>query len=72
MLEKDLKFVLSKKDSIIIFNLSLVLLPAEVDLIAEKEGYKGDMFRSCDTSYVKMILALLTKIIALYIQGYIV
>lgn len=33
---KSLKFVLSKKNDAIAFNLDFVLLPAEVDLIPEK------------------------------------
>lgn len=34
--KKYLKFVLSKKNGIIIFNLDLVLLPIKVDLILKK------------------------------------
>lgn len=55
------KFVLSKKDNTIAFNLSFVLLSAEVDLIQKKQGFKKDTFKACDTDRIKIILLLSTK-----------
>lgn len=72
LLEKSLEFVLYKKDGIIVFNLSLVLLPAKIDLITEKQNCKKDTFRDCGTNYVKIILALLAKVVALYMWGFII
>lgn len=36
--KKSLELVLNKRDSIIIFNLNLMLLPSKVDPILEKQG----------------------------------
>lgn len=38
--KKGFEFVPSRRDGIIAFNLSLVLLQSEVNLILEKQGYK--------------------------------
>lgn len=67
LLEKSLEFVPSRKDGTVTFNLGLVLLPVEVNPIPKKQGYKGYALRAHDTWRVKIILALLTKIIALYV-----
>lgn len=40
LIEKKLKFVLSKKNSIIVFDLGLILLQAKIDLIAEEHSWK--------------------------------
>lgn len=40
LLQKTLKFVLSRRDNIITFNFNFILLPAEVNLILEKQGCK--------------------------------
>lgn len=40
--KKCLEFALNKQDSSVIFNLSLVLLLAKVDLILEKQSCKKD------------------------------
>lgn len=72
LLKKSFKFVLSRKDSTIIFKLSLVLLPVKVDFITKKRGCKEETFRTRGTSCVKIIFVLLTEVVALYIQGPIV
>lgn len=72
MLKKSLEFVLSRRDSIFAFNLSLILLPAKIDLISEKQSYKKDMLITHGISRVKIILALLTKVIALYMWVFII
>ena len=70
--EKDLEFVLSRRNSIVAFNPSFVLLPAEVNPISDEQDRERDAFVAYDSSYVKMIFTLLIEIIALYIQALIV
>lgn len=67
MSKKDIKFVLYKRNNTIIFNLSFVLLQAEIILIAEKQSYKKDAFRPYSMGCVEIILTLLAKIVSLYI-----
>ena len=66
--EKGLEFILSKESSSVAINLGLVLLPAKVDPILEERGRKRNTLGPRSTGHVKMVLALLTEIIALYIQ----
>lgn len=49
-----------------------MLLLVEVNLILEKQGCKKDTFIAYATGCVKRILALLIKIIALYMQALII
>lgn len=42
--KKDLKLVLSKKSSLIIFDLGFMLLLVKADFFFEKQGYKRDTF----------------------------
>lgn len=72
LLKEDLKFVLWKKDDIIAFNLSLVLLLAEVNLILEKQSHKWDALVAYSIGYIKMILILSTKIITLHVWAFII
>lgn len=72
LLEKDLKFVENKKNSIAVFNLSLLLLPTKVDFILVEQSYKKNMLRACATSGVKMVLALSTKVVRLYMRATII
>lgn len=67
LLKKDLKFILNRKNGIIMFKLSFMLLPAKVDSIAKKQDHKGNAFKTCGTGCIQIILALLTKIVALHI-----
>lgn len=68
LLEKSLIFVTNKKNNIIVFNLSLMLLLAKIDLIPEKQSYKKDVFMICGTGYNKIVFALLKKKSTLYIS----
>ena len=72
LLEKSLEFVLSRGNGIVAFNLSFVLLLAEVNPVLEKWGHKRDAFVTRGSSHVEMIFTLLTKVIALHIQALIV
>lgn len=68
LLEKGLKFVLNREGSTVAFNMGFVLLLAEIDLIMEKCSYKRYTLRACDTSCVKIILGLSTKVVVLYMK----
>ena len=70
--EKSFKLVLSKRNGIIVFNLSFVLLPAEVDPISEKQGCKRDAFVAYGSGRVKIIFTLSNEVIALHMQAFIV
>lgn len=70
--EKDFEFVLSKGDGIVIFNLGLVLLPAEVDPILEERDRKEDALGARGISRVEMVLALSTEVVAFHIGATIV
>lgn len=70
--EKGFKFVPSKEGGHIALNLDFVLLLAEINLILKKQSCKKNALVTYDTNRVKIILALLTKIISLYIQALII
>ena len=72
LLEKGLEFVPRRGDGIVTFNLSFVLLPAEVNPVLEERGCKGDAFVACDSGHIKMVLTLSTEIIVLYMQASII
>lgn len=72
LLEKGIQFVPSKGSGIIALNLGFILLLAEVDPILKKQGYKKDVLVACSTSRIKIVLVLLTKVVALYLQTLIV
>ena len=72
LLKEGFKFVLSKGDGIIAFNLSFVLLPAEVNPVFEKQSRKKDAFVVYGSDCIKIILTLLTEVIAFYMQASII
>lgn len=72
LLEKSLEFVLNKRNNTVIFNFGLVLLPAGVNLIQKKQGHKKEVLRACSIGCVKIVFALLTKIVTLYMKTIIV
>lgn len=72
LVEKNLEFAPNRGDSIITFNLSLVLLPAEVDFVLEEQGHKRNALVARGSGCVKMVLALSTKVVALYMRALIV
>ena len=49
-----------------------MLLLIEINLVSKKQGCKRNAFMACVSGPVKMILKLLTEIIALYMQSPIV
>ena len=72
MPEESLEFVRNRGDGIVAFKLYFVLLLVEINPISEKRGCKRDAFVTCGSSRVKIILILLTKVIALYRRAFIV
>lgn len=69
LLKKSLKFILSRRDRTIVFNLSFVLLSTEINPITEEKSCKRDAFETHNTSYIKIILTLSTKIVIFYMQA---
>ena len=66
--EKSFEFIPSKESNLVALNLGLVLLPAEVDPIPKKRGRKENTLGPRGTGRVEMVFALLTEIVALYMQ----
>lgn len=66
LLEKNFKFILSRRTNIITFNLSFILLLAKVNSILEKQSCKKDEFETYNISYLKIIFILLIKKIVFY------
>ena len=62
-----LEFVPSKGNDLVPLNLSLVLLPAEVDPISEKRSRKRDALVARGTGRVKIVFTLPTKVVTLYV-----
>lgn len=67
LLEKDFEFVLRRGDGIVVSYLSFVLLLAKINLFSEEQGHKKDVFRACGTGHIKIVFALLAKIVVLYV-----
>lgn len=72
LLKKNLKLLLNKRDDTIAFNLSLILLLAKVDFISKKQGCKRDALVTYGIGHVKIIFALSTKVIILYMWASII
>lgn len=70
--DKGLKFVPSKKNDTVVFNLDFMLIPAEIDFILEKRDYKGDTLKVNDTGAIKIIFALSIEIVTYYMGAIIV
>lgn len=66
-IKKDLQFVLYKKDDLIIFEQSLILLPAKANFILKEQRCKRDTFVALGSSIFRIVLILLAKVEALYI-----
>lgn len=65
--KKNLEFILSNGNGIILFYLSLLLLLVQINLILEKWGHKRDILIARDTGYIEIVFAFFTKLVALYI-----
>lgn len=71
-LEKSFKFDSNRGDSIVTFNLSLILWLTEIDSIPEEHSHKKDRLRAHGTGRIKMLLILLTKIVVFHIRATII
>lgn len=58
LLKKSLKFISIRKNGIIIFNLSLILLSTEVDPILKEQSLKKDALEAYRTGHIEIVLAL--------------
>ena len=58
--------ILSKEGGTVVFNLDFLLLLAKVDPILEKKSYERDALVAYNNGYIKIVLALLTKVVAFY------
>lgn len=72
MLKKSFEFISSSGNDIITFNLGFLLLSIETNLILENQDCKRDVLIAYGIGRVKIIFILLTKILALHIQVFIV
>ena len=71
-LEKGLKFIPYEGVSLVLFSLSLMLLPAEVDPLLEEWGRKRYVFVALNINRFEMVLALPAEVVALYVRALIV
>lgn len=67
LLKKGLEFALYRRNSIVAFDMSFVLLSIEIDYILEKQSCKKDALMFHSSGYVKMVFTLLIKVVALHI-----
>lgn len=67
LLKKSFEFVSSRRNGIVAFNLGFIVLPVEVDPILEKYSYKRDTLGARGTNHMKIVLALLIKVVVLNI-----
>ena len=68
LLEKSLEFIPSEKSGLVALNLGLMLLLAKINPVSEERSRKENTLGSRSTGRVEIVLALLTEIIALYMQ----
>lgn len=66
--KNSFKFISNKKSGFIIFDLDLISLLTNNDLILKKCNCKKDTFMTFDFSIFKIVLVLLTKVVIFYIQ----
>ena len=64
--KKCFEFVLSKGSNPVPLNLSLVLLPAEIDPILEEKSCKKHALVARGTGRVKIVFTLLTEVVILH------
>ena len=69
-MEKNIEFVLGKQDHI--FNLGFVMLLTKVNIILEISKRKKDVLMSNSFGYIKIIFLLPIKVVALYMQTFII
>lgn len=72
LLKKNLEFVSSSGDDTVTFVFNFMLLLAKVDLILKKLDYKENVLMACGFGHIKIIFALLIKVITFHIQAFII
>lgn len=72
LLKKGLKFVLDKRGGIVAFNLSLMLLSAEVDLISKNQIRESIALGVYYIDYIQKVFVRLTKVITFYVRATII
>lgn len=72
LFKNGFELISSRRDGTVIFNLGLVLLPIEINPILKKQHCTKDALGARGNGFVKMVHALLTKIITLYMGAIIV
>lgn len=72
LLEKGLKFVLSREDGTVTFNSGFILLLAEVDLIPKKQGCKENALETRSISRLEILLTLSTEVVTLFVGATII
>ena len=68
MAEIRLELVPFNRDKAVYVSLPLILLPAEIDLVSEERHSKKNSSRHCSSSGSKVVLTLVTKVIAVYVE----
>lgn len=66
LLEKGFKLVPSRESNTVAFDLGLILLLVEIDLISEEQIHRKHVLKACGISHVKIIFALSTKVVIFY------
>lgn len=69
--KKNLKFISSRRNNIVTFNLSFILLLTKVNSNSKKYINKKEIFITRDFTYIKMIFILFKKIVIFYIEDYV-
>lgn len=72
LFQKDPKFVSKRRNGPVAFDLSFMLLPTKTDLILKEQDYKRYMLITLDSNSFEKVLALLTEVIALHMQVFII
>ena len=67
LLEEGLEFVPSEKSNSVLLNLSLMLLPAEVNSILKEQSRKGDALVARSTGHVEIIFTLSAEVVTLHV-----
>ena len=67
VMDKRLEHIPRDWDRAIYVLLPLVLLPAETDLVPKERRSKKNLSRSCNFSDSKIVLILLTEVLAVYV-----
>lgn len=71
-MEKSIKFIPSKGGNLFVFNLGLVLLPAEIAFVIEKQSWKGNTLGPYSNGSIKIVFTIAREVVALHVGNTIV